>query len=79
MTQSFPHKYELTIERKNVKTGRPLSTLTPMKSDDRDAVQAEFDRRSEMGQRAGSHMQIRERKTHAEAAAERQQRRTPQD
>lgn len=69
--KSYPYKYELTIERKNLKTGRALSTLTPMQSDDREAVQAEFDRRSEAGQRAGSHMQIRERKTHAEAAAER--------
>ena len=70
-TKSYPHKYELVIDRKNT-AGRALSSLTVLQSDDRDAVQAEHDRRLANGQTRGSTMKIHERLTHDEARAAQQ-------
>lgn len=45
-TTTSTHAFELQIERRN-KHGRPLSTITAMKSNDRAEVEAEHARRTE--------------------------------
>ena len=63
-------KYGLVIHRKN-RAGRALTSITAMESGDRNEIQTEFDRRTEVGTSRNNVMKIEERTTHAEARAQR--------
>ena len=47
MSTAYPHKYEVVIDRRNVRTGRPLVSLTAYSGDDEDEAREAYARRCE--------------------------------
>ena len=62
---SYPHKYEVVIDRTSHVTGRPLVSLTVHKGDDETEARAEFERRRGSAGK-GSRVRFEVRQTIAE-------------
>lgn len=50
---TYPHKYEVVIDRKNVRTGRPLVSVSRYKGNDEKEARAAYDEAVRLGRVCG--------------------------